>query len=337
MKKLVIINFDDQFINTTKILADAFNESFDGIECEREFKISPEDIGYDLRHPLDIMFRELMEEFDNYQISSKQFSNIQANFYDFVISRAILANGIQEFLFECKKNNIEVRVITNKLSKATKKCVDHYTHGLVAGVDGYYEDYSGLELIEELMKERKLSFKDVLIVSGTDFGDEYLPIYEYSKDYCGDYVFQDYVDLIDVLYDETLSFPSLAASLDIVTSNENYEKVLSLVSKYAFEIDVTGINNETQKLLVINRIERICKQENERSMLLEELIEDTIKPFLGKKKLFKQLIEELGCEVTLSCVIYCESSKVNPSVSPSKEVVKFLGEVNIDLEYSLYC
>ena len=155
MKKLVIINFDDQFINTTKILADAFNESFDGIECEREFKISPEDIGYDLRHPLDIMFRELMEEFDNYQISSKQFSNIQANFYDFVISRAILANGIQEFLFECKKNNIEVRVITNKLSKATKKCVDHYTHGLVAGVDGYYEDYSGLELIEELMRSEE--------------------------------------------------------------------------------------------------------------------------------------------------------------------------------------
>ena len=115
------------------------------------------------------------------------------------------------------------------------------------------------------------------------------------------------------------------------------EMVLSLVSKYAFEIDVAGISNETQKLMVINRIERICKQENERSMLLEELIEDTIKPFLGKKKLFKQLIEELGCEVTLSCVIYCESSKVNPSISPSKEVVKFLGEVNIDLEYSLYC
>lgn len=337
MKKLVLINFDNQYINTTKILTSAINASLKKVLKEDAFVVNEDDVEFEINKPLQVLINHILDEYGNYNSDVNLLDYVSTYFEENIISKAILPNGLHEFLLECEKSNIEVRILTNKMLKTIKKCVERFTPSLVNNIDSYLEEGDGLKLIERLVDERKLTFNDVLIISSNDFNDEFLTIYEYSKEFVGDYIFNDYTSLIDVLHDRDINFPTLATSLDIEVDNKYFEEVLSLVSKYAFEIDIVDIKNDTKKLFVVNRIEKVCKQENEKSMLIEELLEETISSFYEKKKFIKDLKELYHCELALSCVVYVENSKVNPCISPSKKVTKFVSENDIELVYSLYC
>ena len=203
MKKLVIINFDDQYINTSKIVCNAFNEIF----VDGEDLVCLNDIEFEINKPFQLLVNNIIDEYSNISFDEAKMSKLITAFDENIIDCAILSNGIQEFLHECSYFGIEVRIITNKPLKSVEKCVNHFTKNLVSGIDVYKEEYDGIKLIERLVEERKLSFKDVLIISGTDFNDEFLKYYEYSKQYSGDNIFQDYTELIDVLHDEEILFP----------------------------------------------------------------------------------------------------------------------------------
>ncbi len=334
MKKLVIINFDDMFVNVTKIICKLINSLKEVQENGNE--IHEYDIGCDLEKPLPSLFYSVLEDC-SIPINVEEISNLEKEFSKILIEESILANGIQTFIKECKKLNIEVRVITNKPYEAVKKCVEHYTFNLVNGVDYYHEPHQGIKLIEKLLRERDLSFKDVLIISSTDFNDEFLTIYEYSKEYCSKNVFDDYEDAIDLLTDQEMDLPLLSVSLDITVKNEFFNKVHSLVKNVAFNIDTIECDNKEDTVIILNLIEKICDQNDENSMYIENIIEECISTFYDKEELLKTIKEEYSVEYFLNCVIYVDSSKVNPCISPNKKIVEFLAKNDIQLDYDLYC
>ena len=333
MKKLVIINFDDMFINVTKIICKLLN-SLQAVK-EKNILIQEEDIGCDLEKPFPSLFYSVLEDFD-IQINIDEINKLEKKFENILIKESILSNGLQTFLKECQKKSIEVRVITNKPYDAVKKCIEYYTFDMVNGVDFYKEGPQAIKLIERIIEERNLTFSDTLIISNTDFNDEYLEIYEYSKDYCAKNIFSDYEEILNLLEDEEIELPLLSVSFDIEVKNEYFNEVHLLVKDVVLEIEILDTNNES-KVLIINNIESRCSQEDENSMYLENMIENCISSFYLKEELLKKIKEQYKVEYYLNCVVYVESSKVNPCISPNKKIIEFLAKNDIQLNYDLYC
>ena len=334
MKKLVIINFDDMFVNVSKIICEVLN-SLKQVN-EKCINIDEYHIGYDLEKPFPQLFYEVLEDFD-ITIETKDLEILEERFERQLIKRAVLANGLQEFLLECKDRSIEVIVITNKPYKAIYDCVKYYTFDLVNQVLPYDEPYEGIHLIERLQKERKLHFDDLLIVSATDFNDEYLEPYEYSREYCGRKVFNDYNDLICVLDGEELELPSISLSLDIDVDKENFYMVYNIVKELTTNIDVIECSNEKTNNICLNSIETECYEGDVDSMMIENIIEKCISPFYSKGELIKKIQKEFNCKFTLCCAIYLDETKVNPAITPTLKIMKFLAENNIELDYAIYC
>lgn len=334
MKKLVIINFDDMFINVSKIICETLN-SLKQVK-EKEINIEEYHIGYDLEKPFPQLFYEVLEDFD-VSIEEKDLACLEEIFKQNLLKRAILANGLQEFLLECKDRGIEVIVITNKPYKAVHDCIRYYTFDLVNDVLSYNEPYEGIRLIEKLQKERELYFDDLLIVSATTFNDEYLEPYEYSREYCGRKIFNDYRDLVCVLDDEELELPSISLSLDIDVDKENFDMVYNIVKELTTNIDVIECSNEKTNIICLNSIETECYEGDVDSMMIENIIEKCISPFYSKGELIKKIQKEFNCKFPLCCAIYLDETKVNPAITPTLKIMKFLAENNIELDYAIYC
>lgn len=195
MKKLVIINFDDQYVNVTSIIKSILNNDPFNIE------VTEDDITLEIGKPISLMLSSLYEDCASRGIQENEIITFENILRQELMNKSILNNGIQEFLLKCKELNIEVRIIANKVIDVVNNLVNRYSPNLISGIDKYNEPHNGMKLIERLVNERNLSFKDVLIISSTDFNDEYLEVFEYSKDYCGDNIFNDYCDLLSLLID----------------------------------------------------------------------------------------------------------------------------------------
>ena len=332
MKKLVIINFDNQYINTSRIITNILNEVFDSLTKKFDFKICDEDVSLNLFNPINLLVNETIDDYLNYQVKEEEIKLVEEKIRERFISESSISNGLEDFIFECEKNNIEVRIITNKNLDAVKECVNKYTPKLVNNVDLYSESYSGLKLIERLLEERNLSFDEVLIISSTDFNDEFLSHYEYSKEYCDVNIFSDYLDLIPVLFDEEIKLPSISGSIDIVVNENIISEVDVFLSKNSIPFKVIDIHSSKEKVIVCNEIEKTCVDGN---MYLYSLLEEVIKPFSKLKKELKAFTKE--CEITLSAVIELSNNKVNPCLSLSKKIIRFLADTNIDIDYDVYC
>ena len=188
-----------------------------------------------------------------------------------------------------------------------------------------------------MQKERELYFDDLLIVSATTFNDEYLEPYEYSRDYCGRKIFNDYRDLVCVLDDEELELPSISLSLDIDVDKENFDMVYNIVKELTTNIDVIECSNEKTNIICLNSIETECYEGDGNTMMIENIIEKCISPFYSKDELIKKMQKEFDCKFTLSCAIYLDETKVNPAITPTLKIMKFLAENNIELDYAIYC
>lgn len=336
MKKLVIINFDDQYINTSYIISNAINLMLYNSIKENAPIVSREDVECEINKPLELLLWEVLDQYGNYPLNEDQIKYVKDIFDENIITEAFLSNGIQEFLHVCQYFEIEVRIITNKPLETVRKCVEHFTPNLIEGIDAYKEEPSGLKLIDRLIKERKLKYSDVLIISSTDFNDEYLNFYEYSTNYCSDNIFSDYSQLIDVLHDEEILFPTIRCSLDFVMEKKVYSKVKQELEKHSEDIEVMELKNNKEILILVNQIEKECKQDDGNSMYLENILEECIEPFLDKKEILDRLRNEYKCEISLTSVISCQDTKINPSISPSKKVIKFCADNDIEFVQDLY-
>ena len=331
MKKLVIINFDDQYINVTSIIKSILiSEPFN-------IEVTEDDIALELGKPISLMLSSLYEDCASRGIEEDEIYKFESVYKQELMNKSILSNGIQEFLLKCKELNIEVRIIANKVIDVVNNLVNRYSPNLISGIDKYNEPYNGMKLIEHLVNERNLSFKDVLIISSTDFNDEYLQIFEYSKNYCGDNIFNDYCDLLSLLIDNKIQYPTISASIDINVRRELSEQIIKELMEYTFEIDVTELKNSNDNLLVLNRIEKECNNEENGEMYLENLIDKVIGKLYENRGEFKFILDKYNAHASLCCVSTFESSKVNPSLSLNNKILKFLVDTNLDIDYDVYC
>lgn len=334
MKRLVIINFDDMFVNVSKIICNILN-SLEEVK-KRNILIREYQLGCDLEKPFLTLFYEMLEDYD-ISVDQETLSTLELDFKNNLIKNAVLADGLQNFLNEAKERNVEVRVITNKSYDEVVNCVKHFTFDLVTGVDSYKESPQAIKLIEKIQKERCLSFDEILVISSTDFGDEYLETYEYNKEYCGEKIFHNYDEILPLLYDEDVSYPSISVSLDINVKKEYYNEVFEVVKDVTKVSNIIKCNNDEDVILVLNTIEVDCYENDSDSMMIENVIDKSINNLYGKKDLLSKIKEQYNCQFVLSCTIYVEPSKVNPCVSLNKKIVKFLAENNIELDYAIYC
>lgn len=334
MKKLVVINFDDQYINTSEIIYNILTREIKKIDKEASKELSLDDIVVELEKPLNLLVNNICDEVGIPYI--QDYSKIYKEFEKKIINESVLSNGLQNFLLECKKKKIEVVIISNKPYESIKKCVKRFTP-YIKNILHYDYPVDADKLIENLLKERNLQYSDVLIVSSSDFNNEYLKIYEYSLMYCGDNVFSSYGELLDVLYDKEISFPRLEVSFDIEVEKKNAKKVLDLLNKNFLDIEVLTTYDKKRKIIVPSLIVKECKQEDESSMYLDKVIDECLDLFYSNEELLNVLNNDLGCKLYLSIVVYFESSKINPSISTSKKIIEFLSKNKIELNYSVYC
>lgn len=336
MKKLVVINFDNQYINTANIITDAINKVlYETLEDKAPIVIV-DDVECELDKSLELLSNNIFDEFLSCFPNEEQIDLIKQYFGKYISKRGILPNGLQEFLQNCYFRELEVVIITNKPVNDVKKCIQRFTPNLIKKVEFYKEPSDGVKLIDKLVLERNLSYKEVLIISHTDFNDEYLEVYEYSTYYEGDNIFNDYTKLTYLLDEGELEFPSLGASFDITVDNKNFDIVKNIIESFCNKIEVIDYKKENKRILSINYSEVICKQENGDSMYLENLLLSTIKPFRRKSKLLNELIKEYKCDLDVCVTICLESSKINPCISTNKEIIRFLAKNNVGLHYEVY-
>jgi hypothetical protein len=332
MKKLVLINFDDQYINTSKIIYDILNDYLKSKYQNFEFTI--DDVKCDLYKPLELLVNDICDDIGVEYITDYSF--IYKEFDRRVIEEAILSNGLQSFILFCKEKNIEVIVMSNKPIDSVSRCVKQFTP-YIENVVAYKYPYDGEKMIDKIVKDRNIEFDDLLIISDTDFNNEYLKYYEYSLVYCGDNIFNDYENIIDLLYGEEMIYPEIDVSLDIEVSNENENQVKKILDSIFDNIEIIPNYQNTKKIFILNSIERKCIQSEENSMYLDNIIEECLGNVYDNEAVLDMLNNQFNCSLYLSIAIYFDNSKVNPEISPSRKTIEFLAKNKIQLNYSTYC
>ena len=172
MKRLVIINFDDMFVNVSKIICNILN-SLEEVK-KRNILIREYQLGCDLEKPFLTLFYEMLEDYD-ISVDQETLSTLELDFKNNLIKNAVLADGLQNFLNEAKERNVEVRVITNKSYDEVVNCVKHFTFDLVTGVDSYKESPQAIKLIEKIQN----ILPDIEVIMAT-YGDIDFPRYLYD-------------------------------------------------------------------------------------------------------------------------------------------------------------
>ena len=72
-------------------------------------------------------------------------------------------------------------------------------------------------------------------------------------------------------------------------------------------------------------------------MYVDKIMEEVLTLLFTKKKELKKLQKDYRCELSLCVVSKMNQSRVNPCISPSKKVIKFLGDINANIDYDVYC
>ena len=66
------------------------------------------------------------------------------------------------------------------------------------------------------------------------------------------------------------------------------------------------------------------------------MMKETIKPLLGKEKELKAIKEEYGVRMFLEVVCSMNTEEVLPCLSPTPEIIDFLHESQVELDYDMY-
>ena len=335
MKKIVIIDFDMQFIDTARIVFDGLTLALNVTKGKNSPKIKLEDVEEVINLKLEEIIASIAKKYDCNLSNPSILKMVKLHCEDYFSYRGILVDGLQEFLQECEKRQVLVYVLTNKPINAVKKCIDTFAKFLVKDVIEYEDATEEIETIKNILKKEETRIEETIFVSSNDFGKNGITHYDYSKKYCGDYFVSNMLDLVDVLEDKPLSHPLVSCKLLFIINSDSfknyYDELLSIINKdflsYRF------VKNDV--VITLNQIKINCYQNIPKSMYLDRIVLDLLEMFKEKKECIKELNKKYNTNNLLDVSIHIVNSKVNPSISLNKKTRQLLDDLDIDLDYDL--
>ena len=336
MKKIVIIDFDMQFIDTARIVFDGLTLALNVTKGKNSPKIKLDDVEEVINLKLEEIIASIAKKYDCNLSNPSILKMVKLHCEDYFSYRGILSDGLQEFLQECEKRQVPVYVLTNKPINAVKKCIDTFAKFLVKDVIEYEDATEEIETIKNILKKEETRIEETIFVSSNDFGNNGITHYDYSKKYCGDYIVSNMLDLVDVLEDKPLSHPLVSCKLLFIINSDSfknyYDELLSIINKdflsYRF------VKNDV--VITLNQIKINCYQNIPKSMYLDRIVLDLLDMFAEKKECIKELNKKYNTNNLLDVSIHIVNSKVNPSISLNKKTRQLLDDLDIDLDYDLF-
>lgn len=336
MKKVVIIDFDEQYINTSIIVYNGIRKALFSHKGVDSPKITLSDVEEVINLNLEGIINYLSKKYDSDLSNPSILKMLELYCEDYFTYRGILSDGLQEFLQECEKREIKVYVITNKPLDSVKHCIDTFTKFLVKNVYECVDSNDEIEVVKKILKEEQVRSEEMLFISSNDFGKNGINHYTYSKHHCGDYFVSNMLELVDVLDDKSLSHPYLScnviSSISLDKFKKYYEELKMILNKDFIPYDF----NKNEIVITINKIKMTCYQNNSKSMYLDQIVKDLLEPFVSKKDELKELFKKYKSSNTLEVSVHLLDSKINPTISINKENRKLIDYLDIDLDYDLF-